>query len=205
MRKISLSSTIVTHKSNLENLRQTIDSYLKSISQVQKFYDINFTFFIVDNSLSSLYLQELKNILPSFIKLIVLDKNKGFGHGHNSILPQINSDYHLVLNPDVILQEDALLLSVHYLNKNHHTSLLVPQIFSFEGERQYLCKTNPTLLIMFLRGIAPSFIKKIFSSYLKKHLRLDDNYEEVITHLDYPSGCFMFFRTSFFCKINQFL
>ena len=38
--------------------------------------------------------------------------NVGYGAGHNLALPYVESDYHLILNPDVELAPDSLLAAV---------------------------------------------------------------------------------------------
>ena len=34
--------------------------------------------------------------------------NVGYGRGHNIPINELNSDYHLILNPDVVIKENAL-------------------------------------------------------------------------------------------------
>ena len=35
-------------------------------------------------------------------------ENGGFGTGHNMVLPELDSDYHFILNPDIQLTADTL-------------------------------------------------------------------------------------------------
>ena len=35
-------------------------------------------------------------------------ENGGFGTGHNTVLPELTSDYHFILNPDIQLTADTL-------------------------------------------------------------------------------------------------
>ena len=42
------------------------------------------------------------------VKLICLEKNLGFGGGHNAVLPLLDSRYHFVLNPDILVDSPVL-------------------------------------------------------------------------------------------------
>ena len=42
------------------------------------------------------------------VRVIRKETNVGFGAGHNTVLPELASDYHFILNPDILLREDTL-------------------------------------------------------------------------------------------------
>ena len=42
------------------------------------------------------------------VQVICLPRNLGFGGGHNSVLPRLESQVHFILNPDILVQDDIL-------------------------------------------------------------------------------------------------
>ena len=50
--------------------------------------------------------------------------NVGYGAGQNRALETVSSDYHLILNPDVFLEKDALLEGLRYLEDHAEVAML---------------------------------------------------------------------------------
>jgi hypothetical protein len=139
------------------------------------------------------------------IKLIDSPGNIGYGAANNiSIFGSEDSDYHLVLNPDVVVQADTLVKAVEFMEANQQVGLLVPKELGFDGELHHLCKLNPTLFDMFLRGFAPKPVKRLFSQRMDRFLMLDRDYDQVISPVYYPAGSFLFFRAECLRKIQGF-
>ena len=42
------------------------------------------------------------------VEVLCRTENGGFGTGHNTVLPELTSDYHFILNPDIQLTADTL-------------------------------------------------------------------------------------------------
>ena len=59
---------------------------------------------------------------------------------------------HLMLNPDVILQQDALIVGCNYLLSNEETVMVGPYAMQPNGSKAYLCKRYPSVLDLLLRG-----------------------------------------------------
>jgi nucleoside-diphosphate-sugar epimerase len=106
-----------------------------------------------------------------------------------------NSDYHAVVNPDIFIDTEALLEALRFMQENSDVGLLSPAVFGEDGERHYLCKRHPTLLVMFLRSFSPSWLKFFLRAVVEKFEMRDCDYDRPIHPLEYPTGCFMFFRT----------
>lgn len=131
--------------------------------------------------------------------------NIGYGAANNlSIWQSDDSTYHLVLNPDVLLTPGALGKATDYLEAHPEVGLLVPKVLGFDGVVHHLCKRNSTLLDMFLRGFAPGFVQRLFAARMQRYLMLDCDYEQIIRPVQYPSGCFMFFRAALLRGIGGF-
>src|SRR5262249_52620851 len=82
--------------------------------------------------------------------------HRGHGNVRNGLtitLPILSphAHYHLVLNPDVVLEPDAIAEAIRFLSANPDVGLLAPDIHSPSGERQYVCRRYPSVLMLFLR------------------------------------------------------
>ena len=87
---IQITATIVLYKENVQTLKATVNSFLE-IPFSKKLY-------LIDNSPKNNLEHVLKH--PE-IEFIFNNKNLGFGAAHNLVLEKLNSEYHLILNPDV--------------------------------------------------------------------------------------------------------
>jgi len=120
------------------------------------------------------------------------------------VIEQSESDYHFVINPDLFVDPKSLVIALHFMQINPDVGLLVPSIFSEDGNRHYLCKRNPTLFILFLRSFAPAWLKACFKSTLDRFEMRDRNYDEIMDDVEFPSGCFMLFRTRIVKQLKGF-
>jgi len=91
----NLSIVIVTLKSE-----KVIHQCLKSINQ-------NIPIIVVENSNNQKFKEELESKYEN-LKCILSKSNLGMGAGNNIGINSANTDYVLVLNPDVILEKDTL-------------------------------------------------------------------------------------------------
>ncbi|PIE36937.1 MAG: glycosyl transferase family 2, partial [Gammaproteobacteria bacterium] len=108
---------VVVHHSALEPLRVTLASLADAVAALSLAYPgQQFDLVLLDNSCDVRYTASVKKLLDSLslphnlrLNYQQTAHNGGFGHGHNRALEQVDSRYHLILNPDVELAEDALL------------------------------------------------------------------------------------------------
>ena len=118
---------------------------------------------IFDNSCNSDVFEWIRNCLKSHktefddhVSAITSSTNTGFGAGHNVVIENEASTYHLVLNPDVLMEPDALAGAIRFMQDNPEVGLLVPRVLDTDGKPSYLCKRYPSVLDLVLRGFAPS-------------------------------------------------
>jgi GT2 family glycosyltransferase len=130
--------------------------------------------------------------------------NVGYGRGHNLSIGRSTATYHLVLNPDVVLDPLSLKTAVEFLEAHPDVSLLTPQVRGTDGDRQYLCRRYPSLLTLALRGFAPAPLRARFSRRLDHYELRDDPPSGVRTDIDIATGCFMFARGSTLRRIGGF-
>jgi GT2 family glycosyltransferase len=95
--------------------------------------------------------------------------NIGFGAAHNLVLHGSGADYHLVLNPDVELDRDALANGVRWMDAHPDIGALAPAVRSPAGKRDYLCKRYPSVLDLALRGFTPTLGKALFRRRMARY------------------------------------
>jgi GT2 family glycosyltransferase len=131
--------------------------------------------------------------------------NVGYGRGHNLAIEHISSRYHLILNPDIELDVDALTHALAFMDVHPEVGLLSPQIIEDDGSRQYLCRRYPTVFDLFVRGFLPRSLRKPFERRLARYEMRDViNDKAIVWDPPIVSGCFMLFRTEVLKKLNGF-
>jgi GT2 family glycosyltransferase len=174
----------------------TIDMTLKTLYEYTK--DIDFKLYVVDNCSTDGTPEFIKNNYPQ-VEVIDHGKNVGFGAGHNVAINLIDSEYHVIINPDIVFIENAVKKMVEYLESNKDIGLLSPKICFPNGKEQILGKKVPHLKYIFasrLRGEEPGKL-------LKEYAMLDCDLTKP-TEIENATGCFMMFRTSVLKKIGGF-
>lgn len=129
--------------------------------------------------------------------------NVGFGVGHNLTFSS-ESDFHLVLNPDVEMAPDALSAALEFMIINPDCGIVAPAICDRNGGREYLCKRYPTVFDLLIRGFAPSWLRRLFWRRLAKYEMRDMISDYVVWDPPIVSGCFMLMRSSVLEKIGGF-
>lgn len=130
--------------------------------------------------------------------------NLGYGAGHNLAIREATGAYHLVLNPDVVLDASALLQAIRFLEAHPAVGLLTPQVHNGQGGREYLCKRHPGILVLALRGFAPAWLRRPFRRRLERYEMRDLGVDEVTTGIPIASGCFMFARRELLQRLGGF-
>ncbi|RXV73043.1 glycosyltransferase family 2 protein [Burkholderia stabilis] len=131
--------------------------------------------------------------------------NVGYGRGHNLAIERTASRVHLILNPDIDLEPDALVAASDFLDAHPDAGLLTPRIGDEQGGAQYLCRRYPALLDLFVRGFLPARIRQWFAGRLARYEMRDViNDRDIVWDPPIVSGCFMLFRTDVLKKLGGF-
>jgi GT2 family glycosyltransferase len=169
--------------------------------------------------------------LSATVELVSGHGNVGYGAGHNLALLRVadalipNPEhspsppmgegwgggaerppdaYHLILNPDVLLEEDALSEGLAFLNAHPEAGLVTPATWGNDGQRQYLCKSYPTVLDLALRGFAPAGLRRRFQTRLDRYELRDQTGDAVLWDPPIVSGCFMLARRAALEQVGGF-
>lgn len=200
----TLSVCIVTFAPDWHRLEETVASLRLAADQaVGQGHLSKVTLALVDNGPGNGAAERLRALLgrawgaAKHRAWVLLDPgaNLGFGRGHNLGLQRLQAgDFHLVLNPDVVMAQDALEQAVVYMDLHPNVGMITPRAVYGDGRRQYLCKRYPTVLDLALRGFAPHRLRARFAARLARHEYRGETEEEPLQGIAIASGCFMFFR-----------
>jgi len=196
-----LTISVVTFNPNFAELEKTLMSLKIAL---HGFADATFSIRVVDNSDSNQvasFLTQNYSELP--LELIQGQGNIGFGRAHNIALQKMG-EFHLILNPDIQLAQDALVNALDFMRENENCGLLSPQASWPDGQRQYLCKRYPSVFDLFLRGFAPRKMRSLFSSRLARYEMQAETQNAVYWNPPIVSGCFMFFRSAILKEVGGF-
>lgn len=136
---------------------------------------------------------------------VILNRNDGFGSGHNLVLNMIaeNSDYHFILNPDIYFESNLISILLDRIKGDGRIGLLMPKILYPDGSLQYSCRLLPSPINLFIRRFNKFFPQSMIDRMNCSYELQDTNYDK---EMDPPvlSGCFLLVRMSIARKINFF-
>jgi GT2 family glycosyltransferase len=205
----SLSTSVVIYKPDLPELLETLESLAEAVSRARQAGLLaGAQLFLVDNG--SPDQEALDGVLARLaetamdVSVIRGHGNLGYGRGHNLGLRRARSEYHLILNPDVKLDPEALVRGLRFFDQEPSVALLAPDVRGPDGQRQFLCRRYPDLLTLLLRGLAPAPLRGWFSGRLARYEMRDLVGDEVVADIPIASGCFMLARTAMLNAVGGF-
>ncbi|MBT8146720.1 MAG: glycosyltransferase [Gammaproteobacteria bacterium] len=128
------------------------------------------------------------------LNLVTGHGNVGYGRGHNLVIHSHDHHYHLILNPDVELAADSLAVGLFYLEQHPQVALVSPSAVAGDGDKQHLCKRDPSVFTLVIRGFCPAWLKKLFSERLAHYEMHDLPEDRPSTGIPHASGCCMLCR-----------
>lgn len=192
---MKLSVIIVNYnvKEYLKNLLYSLDKAAAGIK-----YEV----IVVDNASDDGSVELLKEKFPS-VKLIVNEKNLGFGKANNIGLALSKGEFILLINPDTIIQEDTLTKMFSFLESNDKAGLAGCKILNPDGTLQLACRRSfpgPWTSFCKVTGLSNLFPdSRFFARYNLTYLDENKSYE-----VDAISGSFMMMRREVYEKVGGF-
>lgn len=205
--RISLCVSIVTFRPDLARLRATLQSLEAAVDRLNaSSRPCSVRVVLIDNG------DDFSSGLPEEISChrLPLEKlgghgNQGYGAGHNLAILTSGADYHLVLNPDVEMEADALAEGLAFLESHPALICLAPAVFDAADRHQGLCRRKPAVFDLIVRGFMPGPLRALFRKRLARY-ELRDCLDPQTVLFDPPviSGCFMLFRAGALREIGGF-
>jgi GT2 family glycosyltransferase len=190
----AISASIVVYKNHPDVLKKTITSFLESVPDGP--------LYLIDNSPRD----AARHLVSSpRIRYFHNGKNIGFGRAHNIALKEAMQNcvrYHLVLNPDVYFDKEAIPKLFRFMESNPDIGLTMPKVLYPDGRLQRLCKLLPTPGGLILRRFF-NFMKEKRDQY-NYHYELQHSGYNKIMDVPFLSGCFMFLRKEALQKTGVF-
>lgn len=197
MEKCKVSASIVTYN-NVKYIEDAVGTLLDSAKTT------DLTLYVIDNGSTDGTVELLKEKFGTDPRFVLLETgaNIGFGAGHNKVLDLLDSDYHCVVNPDVIIRDDILDKMTAYMKQHPDVVQLSPRICFPDGQDQVLGKRYPHAWYLLSSRIRRSKTEKP-TALLAHYAMLKKGTREPF-EIKNATGCFMFFRTEDFRALGGF-
>ncbi len=205
-----LDISLITHAPDLALLARVLEHLGRTLRHASQHGGLRGArLILVDNGPGTGWREPLQRTLdtaalPAVVELLSGHGNIGYGAGHNLAFQAGGGDMHLILNPDVLLAEDALSEGLTFLTAHPEAGLLTPAAWGSDGQRQYLCKRYPTVLDLALRGFAPEGMRQRFQARLDRYELRDQTRDVVLWDPPIVSGCFMLCRRAVLDQVGGF-
>jgi len=205
----NLRISIVSFSTELDQLRSTFASVAAAARNLAYKTGLHTKVFIVNNKKGFSIDPEI--FRDSIVEGEVLGPhiidghgNVGYGRGHNLAIDSDSEGYHLILNPDVDIDQQAIELGVTFLEAHPEIGMVSPYADGSDGRKQHLCKRYPSVFDLFLRGVMPEIVKRLFSRRLSHYEMHELSETSATVGIPIASGCFMLCRSSVLAEIGGF-
>lgn len=202
---LSLCISIVTYQVRPDDFTAMLASLDAALETAQSAWRLRTRLIIVDNGQQ---VEQLRSVLAEYprlpAELIVNEQNLGYGRAQNQALARAQADYHVLMNPDVVVQPECLLRGLQFLEREPQVVALSPQVTDIHGRLQYLCKRYPSVFDLALRGFAPSSLRRLFEPRLALYECRSMVNKKLTARAELISGCFMLCRGEALRKAGGF-
>lgn len=186
-----ISIAIVAYN-NEEDVKAAVESIERHTgSEIRK------TIYIIDNSSEDNGLRKLQETYQD-VHYKKTGRNLGFGGGHNYIIPELDSKLHAIVNPDIILDNDAFTALIDFM-QDEAVGMCVPRLLDEQGNLQPVYRREVTVGDLFIR----MFTKHLFLRRQAYHTMQDMDYGKPFA-VPFAQGSFLVIRTELFRSLGGF-
>lgn len=192
-------------------MKSTIHSIKASAKQAEKMgIEAKIDLYLIDNGPDEKNLNNLTALQSGFkdsfntFQILTGHGNIGYGQGNNLAINRTTSQYHLILNPDVILDINALPNCLKHMKKDESLGLAAPLGLDNDNNQQFLAKRFPNPLVLALRFLNITPLNRLFKKQLDNYEYRDRNQTQESFEIELASGCFMLCRTAALKAIGGF-
>ncbi len=183
---ISVSIILVNY-----NTPQLTCECIRSINE--HVHSCSYEIIVVDNASSS-PLQTIPDVCPD-VRLIVLDKNAGFGSANNIGVRHACGEYVFLLNTDTILKNDPFPYFMNYMNL--HPEIGVVGSFLKNANGEYVRSGGKTYSMR-------KYLRLACNWYLHRTNSPEVDYSSDELQVGYVLGADMFMRRNVFLQLGGF-
>lgn len=186
---VDLSISIVSYYSydEVSRLLETIEKYTSP--------ELKKVVYIIDNGNQA---GEYAGLQYEDVVYMNTGTNLGFGAGHNYVLDQLDSDYHAIVNPDILLTEDSFGRILEFMEHNE-AGMCIPRLTDAGGNRLQVYRREITVLDVFIR----MFCRGLFKKRAAYHTLEGQDYSEPFL-VPFAQGSFLVIRTELWKQLGGF-
>ncbi|WP_116364888.1 glycosyltransferase [Parahaliea mediterranea] len=206
-----LTVSLVLYQSDVALLAATLASLEQAVAQAgaSGVLATPVTVTVVDNASPAGYRQQVEPLLARDPALLQCQwqqasANLGFGAGHNRVLDGLDSDCHLILNPDVELASDALQQALAALYAAPEIALMAPAVRGSDGGIEFLCKRYPSLLVLLARASGQAWLHRLLRRSVANYEMRELAQARELLDVPLVSGCCMVLRTQALQSVGGF-
>jgi hypothetical protein len=149
------------------NAREFLQSCLASIAATVR--GLSYEIIVVDNASTDGSVAMLRERFPG-VRLIVNDRNRGFGAANNQALRIMAGRYALLLNSDTVLTEKAVTELFAFLEDHPEAAIACGQLLNADGSRQNSIAAFPSLWTLLANTpLLETLFPKRFPSKRRRH------------------------------------
>ena len=182
---IDVSFVIVNYKSDFH-----LKNCLNSINNIKP-KDFNYEIIVVENSHLDNKLEILKKNYP-IVNFFENSGNNGFANGCNLGAKKANGNFLLFLNPDTIVNQEAIKKMFFFLRENENVGIVSCNQKNNNGSFEKNIRFFPKLKTIF--GLLRAINSKKLQSKIKK--------QEDVLYPDWVSGAVVFISRKWFNKVK---
>ena len=180
---MDLSIIIVNYKS-----RPKLENCLASIYGADLSF-IKYEVIVVENASGD----ELFDLQEKYnFNLIISNKNLGMGGGNNLGIKEVRAEYVLILNPDTIINSEAVKILFERLSSETEIGLIGPKLVYADGSLQISCLRFPTFFVPILRR---TFLGEYFKNTRDSFMMTDFDHK-TSRQVDWLMGSCLMFKKS---------
>lgn len=202
----TLTVSIVTHQPDFELLERSFIALARACVAARDAGALGkASLVVIDNSEDGGIVEHLHALCAACFggtgiepSVIAEQTNVGYGRANNRALREPLADYHLVQNPDVELDHDALLNALRWMDAHPEVAALAPAVRDDDGKPEYLCKRYPAVFDLALRAFAPQAVRDLFRARLDRYElrdRIDAARDQPVFDVPLLSGACMLVRS----------
>ena len=200
----ALSATVVTYQTDPRELERALASLAAAVVEArQRGLVSEASLFVVNNGADAQPPKVAAGAFGTDVRFLQGQGNVGYGRANNLVLPELRSDVHLVMNPDVEIERAALAAALEAMGADPAIGIVAPAVRDANGATGHLCKRYPSVWVLFLRGFAPAFLRRPFTRALDDY-EMRDLACDRRSAVPLASGCFMLVRTELFRRLGGF-
>jgi len=156
---------------------------------------------VVDNASADGSVAMVKEQYPE-VRLFALEENTGYAAGNNLALREATGRYHLLLNPDIVIEPGAVATLAGFLDERPAAAAVAPRLRHQDGSVQLSCRSfpNPDVILYEALGLSRLFPKsKRFGKYRMSWWDYDES-----RPVDQPMASALMIRQEALAQVGTF-